>query len=54
MVSFVSFVILTGGGSSLSYFSLGPEIPKSVLFLLKVLVKGLDVEDVNVDDPNLK
>ena len=50
----VSFVILTGGGSNLSYFRTGPENPKSVLFLTKFAVKGLDVEDVNVDDPNLK
>ena len=51
---FVSFVIFTGGGSNLSYFKTGPEKPKSVLFRTKLAVKGRDVDDVNVDDPNLK
>ena len=49
-----SFVIFTGGGSNLSYLRTGPENPKSVLFRTKLAVKGLDVEDVNVDEPNLK
>ena len=52
--SLVSFVILTGGGSNLSYLRTGPENPKSVLFRTKLAVRGLDVEDVNVDEPNLK
>ena len=52
--SFVSFVILTGGGSNFSYFRNGTENPRSVLFLTKFAVNGLEVEEVNVDDPNLQ